>query len=91
MSYRAGKPKHVSFSESLDRLIRTRRNFAVRPFGFDNKKWEKHLLSSNVAPRQKETQEEKKMIRETAQGVKGLDFPAEEMAKIIRSWIARDE
>ncbi len=90
MEKRAAKPRRVTHSETLDRLIRLKRDFAVVPFGAEKEKWQKNML---VRKRHavSEQEEHKRLIREVDTSIKGIDFPAEEMAKIIRSWMKSDE
>ncbi|MFA6451166.1 MAG: hypothetical protein WCX65_16940 [bacterium] len=89
MERRASLPRRVKHSETLDRLIRLRRDFAVVPFGTDSKKWESGAVKRRKA--ESEQEEHKRLIREADTSIKGINFPAEEMAKIIRSWMRQDD
>ncbi|MEW6201161.1 MAG: hypothetical protein AB1546_04245 [bacterium] len=94
MTTRAAKPKRIHHSDSLDRFVRLKRNYAVRPPGYDEERWSQYKV---IARQQEESEEEKaqekekRMIREVEKGVKGLQFSGEEMARIIRSWISEGE
>lgn len=88
MERRAALPRRVHHSESLDRLIRLKRDFAVLPFGADIKKLE--MRRTDVRKRS-EKSDHKRLIREADKSIKGIDFPAAEMAMIIRSWMKQDE
>ena len=93
MTSRAAKPKNINHSESLDRFVRLKRNFAVRPPGYDEERWSQYKV---IARQQEESEEKTKEegkhpIRKAEKGVKGLQFSGEEMARIIRSWIAEGE
>lgn len=92
MSERAARPRSVKHSETLDRLNRLKIDFACKPFGDGNDRWA-HLRVANSPSIFKKAQEKahKHMIKEVNQGVKGLSFPAEEMALIIRGWMAQDD
>ena len=90
MERRAALPRRVKHSETLDRLIRLKRDFAVMPFGADNDKWVNKMLSRKHHA-VSEQEEHKRLIREADSSIKGINFPAEEMAKIIRSWMKQDE
>ena len=89
MKRRAAMPRHVKHSETLERLIRLRRDFAVLPYGADSEKWKSGAIRRRQAVDAKE--EHKRLIREADTSIKGIDFPAEEMAKIIRSWMRQYE
>jgi hypothetical protein len=92
MSDRAALPKRVKHSEKLDRLNRLKRDFACRPAIFDNERWaDMRITGSYAFETHKKDQHHKHMIKEVQQGVKGLGFPAEEMAMIIRGWMAQDD
>jgi len=64
-------------------------DFAVVPYGMSSKKWDKRRLSKQTM--QTEEEERKKLIHEADTSIKGINFPAEEMAKVIRSWMKQDE
>jgi len=89
MKRRAAQPRRVTQSETLDRLLRLKRDFAVVPFGYDNEKNKKRR--SAAIRRESAEQERKQLIRDADQSIKGLNFPAEEMAKIMRSWMRQDD
>ena len=89
MKNRAAIPRHVKHSETLDRLVRLKRDFAVLPFGADSDKWKG--MSARKRHVENAQEEHKRLIREADTSIKGIDFPAEEMAKIIRSWMRQDE
>ena len=92
MADRAAKPRKVTHSEKLDRLHRLKMDFAVKPFSADNERWAPMRVSESAAiGKVVQEKEHKRMIREVDKGVKGLDFPAEEMAKILRGWMASDD
>ncbi|MFH1537439.1 MAG: hypothetical protein ABIH66_00675 [bacterium] len=91
MIKRAAKPRHINFSESLDRFLRTKRNFAVRPCGVSEERWADQRISSNLSEEVAKEQEQKRLIHDVSEGVKGIQFAAEEMAKVIRGWMAQDE
>ncbi len=91
MERRAALPRRVTHSETLDRLIRLKRDFAVLPFGADSDKWKNKKYAAARKRAGNEQEEKKRLIREMDNSIKGLDFPAEEMAKIIRSWMKQDE
>lgn len=89
MQKKAAKPKKEVHSDQVDMLFRINKDFAVKPAGFDSEKWagkriSKHQSSSGKAER-------KKLIREADNTIKGMEFPAKEMAQIIRSWMKTDE
>lgn len=71
--------------------MRLKRNFAVRPFGFDEEQWAGQRISSHPSEKEATEKEHKKLIHEVSEGVKGIEFAAEEMAKVIRGWMAQDE
>ena len=89
MQERVTKPKRLKHSETFERLKRLRKDFAVRPSGFDNDRWS----ASRVSARKQKTEkaERQNLIREVDSSVKGIDFPAKEMAQIIRGWMKQDE
>lgn len=89
MERRAALPRRVHHSESLDRLIRLKRDFAVLPFGADVRKWE--TRRTDVTRKRSGQSDHKRLIREAEKSIKGIDFPAAEMAMIIRSWMKQDE
>ncbi len=91
MERRAALPRRVTHSETLDRLIRLKRDFAVLPFGADGDKLKNRKSFAARKRAESEQEEKKRLIREMDSGIKGLDFPAEELAKIIRSWMRQDE
>jgi len=86
---RIARPKRLKHSETMERLKRLRKDYAVRPVGFDNERW----ASQRISRTQKHTDkaERQNLIHEADSSVKGLDFPAKEMAQIIRSWMMQDE
>lgn len=89
MSDRAARPRRVQHSEKLDRLNRLRWDFAVVPYAFNDDKWDRMRVAAAPSfQKQSQEQQHKRMIKEVETGVKGLNFPAEEMAKIIRGWMA---
>ena len=92
MDDKAAQPRRIKHSETLDRLNRLRWDFACKPYMFEDERWSNKRISASLDFEhvQKE-QQQKRMIREVDQGVKGLDFPAEEMALIIRGMMAQDE
>ena len=90
MERRVALPRRIKHSETLDRLIRLKRDFAVLPFGADNDKWKDKMMSRKHHT-VSAADEHKRLIREADTSIKGIDFPAEEMAKIIRSWMKQDE
>lgn len=89
MIKKVAKPRHITFSETLDRFLRTKRDFAVRPFGFAEERWAGQRISSGSKEATR-TQEHKRLIHDVSEGVKGIEFAAEEMAKVIRGWMAQD-
>jgi hypothetical protein len=89
MKHRAALPRSVKHSETLERLTRLRRDFAVLPYGADSEKWKSATVRRKHA---EDIQEEhKRLIREADSSIKGMDFPAEVFAKVIRSWMRQDE
>jgi hypothetical protein len=92
MSDKAAKTRHVKHSEKMDRLQRLNKDFAIKPFAHDNERWDSlRIAGGPVLMKKMKEHEHKRMIKEVQQGVKGLEFPAEEMAKIIRGWMAQDD
>jgi hypothetical protein len=89
MENRAALPRRVKHSDKLDLLIRLRRDFAVIPYGADSKKWQSGAVRRRKA--ESDQEEHKRLIREADSSIKGINFPAEEMAKIIRSWMRQDD
>jgi hypothetical protein len=89
MKHRAALPRNVKHSDTLERLIRLRRDFAVLPFGADNEKFQSHSIKRRKAENAQE--EHQRLMREADNSIKGVNFPAEEMAKVIRSWMRQDE
>ena len=91
MSDRAAKPRRVFHSEKLERLNRLRWEYAVVPYAFNDAKWDRMRVAAAPSFTEKTMEEQhKRMIKEVDVGVKGLNFPAEEMAKIIRGWMTDD-
>ena len=89
---KAAKPKRVLHSEKLDRLMRLKMDFACRPVGYGNERWSNlRVAGSPILQKRASEAEHKRMIKEVQTGVHGLEFPAEEMAKIIRGWMASDD
>ena len=92
MPERVAKPRRIDRSEKLDRLLRLKMDFACRPVGYGNDRWANlRVASSPILQKRASEAEHKRLIREVQTDVKGLEFPAEEMAKIIRGWMASDE
>ena len=91
MTSHAGRPKHIKYNEFLSRFIRLKRNFAVRPYGYDEKRWAEQRIAIKSPKEHSEEERKKHHIREVEKGVKGLNFPADEMARVIHSWIASEE
>ena len=91
MNDRAAQPRRVQHSEKLERLNRLRREYAILPFAFNDDKWARLRVSAASSFAEKSMEEQhKRVIREVETGVKGLNFPAEEMAKIIRGWMTEE-
>ena len=89
MDNKAARPRRVKRNDQLDVLDRLKRNFAVRPFAFDNDQWEDKRIAK--AQRASEEGRKKHLIREVDDKIKGIAFPAKEMAMIIRSWMKQDD
>ena len=83
MKRRAALPRSVKHSETLERLIRLRRDFAVLPYGADSDKWKSSVRRKHVEDAQ---EEHKRLIREADTGIKGIEFPAEVMAIAVSPW-----
>jgi len=89
MIKKAAKPKKVEHSDTLERLLKLNRNFAVRPAGFDNERW----ADRRVSRKQEDSGagNRKKLIRDADKSINGVEFPAREMAQIIRGWLVEEE
>lgn len=90
MLSKAAKPRRVTYSESLNRFVRLKKNFAVKPFGSGNDKWDAQRVLA-IPPPEAVQENQKRLIRDVNEGVAGLGFAAEEFAKIIRGWMAQDD
>jgi hypothetical protein len=93
MSDRVARPRQVKQSEKLDVLKRTKREFAVTPYALNSNRWSGRLRSATLKNVEEENEEAKgkRLIRDASRSIKGIEFPAEELAKIIRGWMAQDE
>ena len=93
MADKAARPFQVAKSDKLETLKRMKRDFAVRPYALSSGKWHYRLVTSAAKHDTRDTEEarEKKLIRDATKGIKGVEFPAAELAKIIRGWMAQDE
>lgn len=89
MQKKAAKPKKNVKSDQVDMLFRINKDFAVKPTGFDSEKWaDKRISKHQTASPQAER---KRLIKEADLSINGVDFPAKEMAQIIRGWMKSDE
>lgn len=88
----AAMPKRVKKSEKLERLHRLRWDFACRPASFTNERWSGMRISgSGSFEKVVKEEQHKHMIQEVDKGIKGLDFPAAELAMIVRGMMAQDD
>lgn len=86
---KAAAPRKMANSESVERLIKLKKNFAIRPYLSQSERWEDMKVARTMT-RTKDG-ERKKLIRDMDNNIKGVDFAAQEMAKIIRSWMSQEE
>ena len=85
-------PKSVKKSEKLERLHRLHWDYACRPASYTNERWAgMRIAGSGSFEKVVKEGRHKHMIQEVDKGVKGLDFPAAEMAMIIRGMMAQDD
>ncbi len=88
MPQKAALARKVSYSEKLNVLLRQKKDFAVRPFGFSGEKWQECMISPYQTVTDSTTK--KQMIRDLSKDINGIEFPAEEMAKVISTMIRKD-
>lgn len=86
---KAASPRKMVQSESVERLIRTNRNFAIRPYLSQSERWSDVKMSKVL--RKTEDGKRKKLIKDMDSSVHGTDFAAQEMAKVIRSWMSQED
>jgi hypothetical protein len=93
MADKAARPRRVMQNDQLDTLLRLRRDFAVLPDGMGNERWCTRMRAANVKTSEEQSEEEKdkRLIRDMSKGVNGIEFAAEELAKVIRGWMNQDD
>lgn len=88
---KAAFPRSIHHSEKLDRLHRMRVDYACLPFNFTNEKWVEHRIAGTTRfMKENKDLQHKRMIREINEDIKGIEFPIEEMAMVIRSWMREE-
>ncbi len=86
---KAANPRKMAQSESVERLVRTKRNFAIRPYLSKSDRWSDMRVSKVL--RKTEDGQRKKLIKDMDGSIHGTEFAAQEMAKIIRSWMSQED